>query len=175
MPNLAEWSGFAVAVGTGALAVSTWRMARAAGAQAKETGRLAEIAELQLGATALPELALSEAAPAVLAHTGSIVVTVRNLGATSARIESARLAINGTTLAGQPFQDSVGSDEYGTVEFSPTSGPMSPDVPLRFSLDYMGPGSGVRLQLFAELKWRNGELIAGETRTRRLGQKWKVV
>jgi hypothetical protein len=165
-------AGFAVAVGTGALAIATFVMAKAARDETMETRKLRELAERQLEldrrhveATALPVLRIARGAAAdecaIWMSNGSLMVTLENRGAVTATIEDTSLTLSGgggvigSTVGG----DVIGPEQLLTVEYELAAEQVTQALgaeEILVKATYTAPGSEVNKRLRVVVRPKDG-------------------
>ncbi len=176
--EFAAWTSLAVAIGTGALAWATFKMASAARDQAAETKRLAETAERQLdtaerqlAATGEPVVIVDDRSPGAPYHhdymggdfSAGVVVNVRNIGATPATLLSATLDLGVMSLPGGDMPRALGVDERAPIYFEAGDDVAEGHALVR--VEYEGAGAGVRKTLRARLTCQRRRLLLEQQQT----------
>jgi hypothetical protein len=155
MHHVTEWdagtiSQIAVACGTALLAIATFWLAKGAAEQAKATRRMVEIAERQLQATTEPHLSVDPVYPGN-SEDFRAVINVRNLGSMDAKITKAGLQFPNLRAAYDAKSDVIQSGADCALYFSAGS-PARAGTAVA-TVEYEGPGSGVRARLVAQLSF----------------------
>jgi hypothetical protein len=168
--DAATWANLLVAVGTGALAIATFKLGKQAKTQADATVDLVRIAEQDLAATATPQIVpVAATGEATGGWSGAVglTVTLRNLGGANAEYQSASLRLGNYSELGKLHGSGpvIKPNDQFTLTFP---GRPPPNQAGTFEVQYQGPGSGVRRQTIMDVRWRNDQIFVNRVRHKNL-------